>query len=90
MELNESIDQFVIQTVAAICEMEESQVTLDASLSELALDSLRITALAAHIQATHHCEVNAEDLLQLLEAPRVADVVTIVHRVTHRATSEEV
>jgi acyl carrier protein len=89
LESTESIDQFVIKTIAAICQMEDSQITLVAPLSEFALNSLDITVLAVHIQATYDCIVTAEDMIGLLEAPRVADVVAIVRRATERPTLPE-
>jgi len=89
LESTESIDQFVIKTVAAICEMDDSQITLAAPLSEFALDSLRITAFAAHIQATYDCTVTGEDMVELLEAPRVADVVAIIRRMRGRPALPE-
>jgi acyl carrier protein len=64
--------------------MEESQLTLEAPIIELALDSLRIIMLVAHIQAKHDCTVTAEDLLELLEARHVGDVVALVRRLTDR------
>ena len=89
MEPDQPIEQFVIGTIAEICGSQASQITLAAPVSELALDSLRITALAAHIQSTHDCRLSAGDILELLEAPSVADIVAIVRKVMVRQTFAE-
>ena len=75
-----SLDTFVIETIAAICEIERSQITLVTPLDELAMDSLRLTALAAYIQATHGRVVTPDEIIELLEARCVADIVAIVRR----------
>lgn len=89
MEPVKSIEEFVIETIAAICEIEAVRVTDGAPLSELTLDSLRIVALAAHIESRYACAVSPEDVLELLEAECVSDVVAIVRRLTDRRALAE-
>jgi acyl carrier protein len=84
MEPNQPIELFVIGTIAGICGSQVSEITLATHVSELALDSLRMTALAAHIESAHECRFGTDDLLELLEAPRVADIVTISRKVMSR------
>ena len=85
----ESVDEFVIRTVAAICDLEISQVAPDTALSDLSMDSLRITAFAAHVQAEHGCEVTPGDVMDLLEAACVCDLAVIVNRMKeHQATRD--
>jgi hypothetical protein len=84
VEVTESMDEFVIAAIAAICDLEDSQICLETALSDLAVDSLRITAFVAHLQAAHGCVVTPEDVIDLLDAPCVCDVVTIVRNIAGR------
>lgn len=84
MATDESVDRLVIKTVASICGMEDSKITPATTLGELAMDSLRITALSADIQAAYECPVTPGDVVELLEAVSIADLVAVVRRITDR------
>jgi acyl carrier protein len=78
----ESIEQFVISTIAAVCDAEDAQICPDSALTDLAMDSLRITAFSAHLQATYGCDVTPDNIVAMLEAPCVSDLLMIVRKMT--------
>ena len=86
MQSAASLDRLLIQGIASICDMEESGIAPETTLGELAMDSLRITALCAHIEALYECPVRPDDVVELLEAACVGDLLATLRRMTGRPT----
>ena len=76
-----SFDDSIIATIAAACNLEAATITLDTNLADLGMDSMGLYALVASIEATHDCELTSRQIVDLMLAPLIEDVVTIVKQV---------
>jgi len=75
------LDDLVITTLAAACNIERAQLSPETGLDEIGLDSMSLVALVAQLEALYGCQFESEQVLGLFEARRIRDVVLLVGRV---------
>ncbi len=78
---NETVDDFVMTTIAETCNFDRSAIDRRSSVAEIGMDSLRLTAFVAHVEAAFDCELSADQIVTLFEAPHVQDIVTLIKTV---------
>lgn len=67
--------EFVREAIALACNRDEDTVLPETSLLALNMDSLTLVSVLARVEAEYDCEVEGEQVLQLLEAPDLAGLV---------------
>ena len=72
------VEVFVIRAVAVACNLDELTVSLDTSPADIGMDSIGFHTLAARIEDAYDCELASHEILELMTAPLVGDMVKIV------------
>ena len=70
-----SLGELVCSTIALACNRVPEAVRPDTELMALNMDSLTFAAVIAQVEAVYEVELQPEELLSLIEAPRVEDLV---------------
>jgi acyl carrier protein len=78
MDDPKATDEFVMSTIAAACDFERDRLTADSDLLEIGVDSLGITTLIAHAEATYACDFTIEQTAKLFRATTVREVIALV------------
>jgi acyl carrier protein len=78
MTTSTSIDDFVFGTIAGACNCDRNDITLDTDVADLGMDSLSLTTVAAHVEASYGCQFTDDQAQALLQRTRVRDIVEIV------------
>ena len=78
MSESPAVEDLVVATIAAVCNLEKAAVTLDTDMLEAGLDSLHIMVLVGQVESTYGCEVTPEQMVGFFDAPCVRDVVRLV------------
>ncbi len=86
MDKPESLEEFLIATIAETCSFERSALTLETSLVDIGIDSLNMTAVLARIELVYDCQLKEEQVIEVLQADRIADVVQLVRDFTADTT----
>ena len=84
-QVGSGVRKMVVACVARACNSDAGSVTDSATLSEIGLDSLAITALIGEFQASFDRDLEPEELLALFSAQRVADVIACLEAATARS-----
>jgi acyl carrier protein len=69
------IGETVCASIAMSCRQPAESVSLDTELEALSMDSLSFAMVVAQIEAEYHVVLSPDDVLSLVEGPRVADMV---------------
>lgn len=77
MSSDDRIEEFVLSVIADMCNQERSSISDSANIFDLGLESLKLTILAARIEAEFECQVGGDGLMRLLQSEAVADVVAL-------------
>ncbi len=79
------IEDVVLETLARTCNVTPSEIQPDTDIAALGIDSMGLTVLAAHIEATFGLAFSEEQLLRLYQAASVRDVASLVRTMTASA-----
>ena len=83
-----SIEQFVAQTIAVACRTDPARIGRDTALLDLQMDSLTLAAVLSQVEAAFAVDFSSSDLLDLLSAANVGDLVAgIERRVSPRSSA---
>lgn len=75
------VERFVINTISQACNCESMALTPEMDIADLGIDSLILTTVAAHVEATYDCELTELDMQRLLESRIINDIVEVVRHV---------
>ena len=78
---SDSIEGFVISTIAELAHCPRDEVQPRRSLLDLGVDSLRVATLATFVEAAYGCTFTPAQLTTLYEAGGVDEVVLAVKQV---------
>jgi acyl carrier protein len=81
----DSMEAFVMATIAELAHCEAGEVVEQASLVDLGVDSLAIATLATFVEAEFGCTFSPEQLTRLYSAMRVNDVLAGIRQAPHEA-----
>ncbi len=70
------LEDFIQTTVAQACNVDRETVRPDTPLLDLNIDSLALVSVFAQVEAVYDLELTPDEILSMLEAPRVSDLVT--------------
>jgi acyl carrier protein len=79
------LDEIVVSAIAVACNIERSAIAVDANMLELGIDSITMTAIVAQVQASYDVQLETDDVVELLNAPRVADVLSLMKKALERS-----
>jgi acyl carrier protein len=54
-------------------------------MQDLGVDSVNMTSIVAQLQATYGFHMESDELIELFNAPRIADFVALVRKAIHEA-----
>src|SRR5258708_1088576 len=77
----DSIEQFVVTTVAELAHRSNEEIARQTRLFHLGIDSLMITTLGAFIEARYMRSLPPEEVTALYEAACIDDVLIAVGRI---------
>jgi len=80
-----SIAELVCTAVAHACGRGRHEITLDAQMADLVMDSLTLVSVLAQAEAVYGIDLDPDDTLSMMEAERVADLVDRLAAVVGRA-----
>lgn len=70
-----TLGELVRSTIALACNRPPEAITPDTELSALNIDSLTFAAVIAHVEATYELEFDPDNLISLIQEPRISDLV---------------
>jgi acyl carrier protein len=76
-----AIDEVVIETLAKTCSLSPSEIGPDTDIAALGIDSMGLSVLAAHIEATFGMAFSEEQLLRLYRAASVRELASLVRTI---------
>jgi acyl carrier protein len=75
-----SVEEVVVAAIAAACRLAPATVTRATRLLELGMDSLTLVTVLSQIEAALETRFDADDVVDLLRAQHVAELVAAVRR----------
>jgi len=75
---------FVASAIASICEIDKSEIAYNTNLLDLQMDSLSLVALVSQLEAAYEVQFSADDVMELLEPARFADLLTAAEALIRR------
>lgn len=73
-----SLDEWILATVAQLCEQDLRDVTADTNVLDLGLDSLGLNVLMAQVETHWKCEFSEIHVTRLFEALSLRDLIAVV------------
>lgn len=85
------LQEFVCSTVAQACSVDRDRIDARTNLLDLGIDSLTLVSVFAQIEAVYDVELTPDEILSMLEAPTIADLVVCMERLLQapRSASNE-
>ena len=87
MQTTQPLQDFVIETIAAVCKLERSAVTMNTSLLDIGADSVSLVAIATQVQMYYGVHLTPDELMDLFDAPRVEDLIASLRQMIDRRIS---
>jgi acyl carrier protein len=84
-----NLEEWVLATVAELCQQDRQNVTADTNVLDLGLDSLGLSVLMAQVETNCHCEFNEIHVAQLFEARSLRDLIAVVRSAVPARESPE-
>jgi len=78
------IEEFVCSTLALACNQDRATIHPQTSLFELNLDSLSLVSVLAQVEAVFTVQLTPDEMLRLIGASRIADLVNDLERIVAR------
>ncbi len=78
-------EDFVLQAITITCNLEPSTVRTDTDIASLGIDSMGLTAIAAHLEVACTVEFTEEQALELYQAKLVSDIIALMRNVQCRS-----
>ncbi len=73
-----SLDEWILATVAEMCQQDPRNVTEDTTVLDIGLDSLALSMLLAQVETNWKCELTETDMARLFEALSLRDLIAVV------------
>jgi len=80
MNSSEDLESIVIDTIAVGCGSRNVAINRDTELLDIGVDSLGLIAMAAHIQSKCQVNMGPLELVDLVHARAVRDVISVITR----------
>jgi acyl carrier protein len=80
-----SIDDFVLSTIAEICNLEPAVLAPTTSLAEIGFDSLTAVSFVSAVETVYGLQLDNDALVELFGTTRLAEVIAFVARVLEDA-----
>ncbi len=74
--------QTVVEAVARACHLDARAVSADTSVQDLGLDSMSLISVFSEIEAVYNVTFTAEQLIEMLQAATVSDLISSVRTMT--------
>lgn len=75
------IDDFVMSTIAEICNLAPEAITPTTNLTDIGFDSLTAVSFVSTVETAYGLELDNEALVELFGATTAAEVIAFVERV---------
>lgn len=75
-----SLAEFICEAIGHACGRAPASVRMESSPLELGMDSLTLVSVVSQVEAVYGIEVEIDDLIALLNAPRVSDLSDLLER----------
>lgn len=76
----EALQEFVLSTLASVCNVQRHALSEETSLFDLGLDSVTLAGVVAQVEMHYACDIPIDQVYELFDAPLVRDVVSILSR----------
>jgi len=81
MSAGVDLSEFVRAAIAQAANLDAAAVSGETHLLDLNLDSLTLVSVLAQVEAVHGIELEPEEILSMLEASRVLELVSRIEAV---------
>lgn len=78
------IDTFVTTTIADLCDLEYLEVECSMRVAEVGASSIALTSLAGLVESKYGVEFSPTDIVELLAADYIQDIVSLAHRLIRK------